>query len=146
MNSIKTLENLKTSSSSTSDIPELQKKCYEAMNDDFNAPILVANLFEGARIINSVNDGKETISAEDLDLLKKLMNDFVFDVLGLRNDNSNASNNKVLEGVMEIILDLRKEAKGKKDFAMSDKLRDELAKNRIMIKDTKEGVNWTIEQ
>ncbi|MDF2437424.1 MAG: cysS [Bacteroidota bacterium] len=146
MNSIKTLENLKTSSSSTSNIKELQKKCYEAMNDDFNAPILVANLFEGARIINSVNDGKETISADDLGLLKKLMHGFIFDVLGLKDENSLASNDKVLEGVMDIILDLRKEAKAKKDFAMSDKLRDELAKNRIMIKDTKEGVNWSIEQ
>jgi cysteinyl-tRNA synthetase len=145
MNSIKTLDILKTSSSSTSNIPDLKKKCYEAMNDDFNAPILVANLFEGARIINSVNDGKETISADDLSMLKKLMHDFTFDVLGLKDENANVSNDKALAGVMEIILDIRKEAKAKKDFAMSDKLRDELAKNKIIIKDTKEGVNWTIE-
>ncbi|HEX8516608.1 MAG TPA: cysteine--tRNA ligase [Bacteroidia bacterium] len=145
MNAIKTLDNLKTSSSTTSDINQLQKKCYEAMNDDFNAPILVANLFEGARIINSVNDGKETITAEDLDSLRKIMHDFTFDVLGLKPENSNSGNDKALQGVMEIILDLRKEAKAKKDFATSDKLRDELAKNKITIKDTKDGVNWSIE-
>lgn len=145
MNAIKTMENLKTSNSSTSDIEDLKKKCYEAMNDDFNAPVLVANLFEGARIINSVNDGKETITIEDLVILRELMQNFVFDVLGLKHDNVNASNDKVLDGVMDIILDIRKEAKAKKDFALSDKLRDELAKNKIAIKDTKEGVNWSIE-
>ncbi|MCE3279811.1 MAG: cysS [Bacteroidetes bacterium] len=146
MNSIKTLDTLKTSSSTTSDIKQLQQKCYEAMNDDFNAPILVANLFEGARIINSVNDGKESITQEDLALLKKIMHDFVFDVLGLKPEMSNTGHDKTLNGVMEVILQIRNEAKAKKDFATSDKLRDELAKNKITIKDTKEGVNWSIEQ
>jgi cysteinyl-tRNA synthetase len=146
MNAVKTLESLKTSSSSTSNIAELKQKCYEAMNDDFNAPILVANLFEGARIINSVNDGKETITADDLQLLKTIMHDFVFDVLGLKPENTNAGNDKALQGVMEVILEIRKEAKAKKDFATSDKLRDELAKNKITIKDTKDGVNWSIEE
>jgi cysteinyl-tRNA synthetase len=146
MNAIKTLENLKTSAASTSNISELKQKCYDAMNDDFNAPILVANLFEGARIINSVNDGKESITAEDLKTLKAVMHTFTFDVLGLRAEISNSGNDKVLQGVMDIIIDLRNEAKAKKDFATSDKLRDQLAKNKITIKDTKEGVNWSIEQ
>jgi cysteinyl-tRNA synthetase len=146
MASIKTLENLKPSSTSTSDIAGLKQKCYEAMNDDFNAPILVANLFEGARIINSVNDGKETISASDLEILKKTMHEFTFDVLGLKSESSNTSKDTALHGVMEIILEIRKEAKAKKDFAASDKLRDELAKNKIVIKDTKEGVNWSIQE
>jgi cysteinyl-tRNA synthetase len=146
MSAIKLLDNLKTSASSTSNISELNKKCYEAMNDDFNAPILVANLFEGARIINSVNDGKETITADDLALLKKTMHSFTFDVLGLKSESSNSSKDKALQGVMEIILDLRKEAKTKKDFATSDKLRDDLAKNKITIKDTKDGATWSIEE
>ncbi|MBL7889328.1 MAG: cysteine--tRNA ligase [Bacteroidia bacterium] len=146
MNAIKLLDNLKTSSTSTSNIQELKKKCYEAMNDDFNAPILVANLFEGARIINSVNDGKESISAEDLQTLKETMHNFVFDVLGLKNESSNTSKDKALQGVMDIILDIRKEAKAKKDFATSDKLRDDLAKNNITIKDTKDGVTWSIQE
>jgi len=146
MNAVKTLDNLKPSSSSTSNINELKQKCYDAMNDDFNAPVLVANLFEGARIINSVNDGKETITAEDLAALKNIMHSFVFDVLGLRTEKSNTSNDMALQGVMEIILDIRKEIKAKKDFAASDKLRDDLAKNKITIKDTKDGATWSIQE
>src|SRR3954464_6666980 len=107
MTAVKTLETLKTSASSTSNISELKKKCYEAMNDDFNSPVLIANLFEGARIINSVNDGKESITAADLELLKNIMKSFTIDVLGLRPENTNASNDKALEGVMEIILVIR---------------------------------------
>jgi len=146
MTSIKTLENLKTSNTSTSDINELEQKCFEAMNDDFNAPILVANLFEGARIINSVNDGKETITADDLTLLKTIMHNFVFDVLGLKSEQSNSLTDKALQGVMEVILEIRKEVKTKKDFAASDKLRDDLNKLRIVIKDTKDGATWSIQE
>jgi cysteinyl-tRNA synthetase len=146
MNAIKTLTQLKPAATSTSDIKTLQKKCYEAMNDDFNAPILVANLFEGARIINSVNDGKETITSEDLKMLEKIMHDFTFNVLGLKPESSDAAHDKALKGVMELILEIRKEAKEKKDFATSDKLRNELAKNNIVIKDTKDGVSWSIEE
>ena len=146
INAIKTLDNLKTSPSSTSNIVELEKNCYEAMNDDFNTPILVANLFEGARIINSVNDGKETITADDLFILKKLMHDFTFDVLGLKSEQSNTSADKSLQAVMEIILDIRSEVKAKKDFAASDKLRDSLNKINITIKDTKDGATWSIQE
>ncbi|MBA3705378.1 MAG: cysteine--tRNA ligase [Bacteroidetes bacterium] len=146
MAAIKTMENLKTSPSSTSSIKELEIGCYDAMNDDFNAPILVANLFEGARIINSVNDEKETITADDLSSLKKLMNMFAFDVLGLKSEKSHTSNDKVLKGVMEIIIDTRKEIKAKKDFALADKLRDDLNKVNIIIKDTKDGATWSIQE
>lgn len=146
MAAIKLLDNLKTSSSSISDIKKLEKNCYDAMNDDFNSPILLAGLFEGARIINSVNDGKETISSEDLALLKQLMHRFTFDVLGLRSESSNTVSDKALQGVMEIILEIRKEIKTRKDFAASDKLRDDLAKNKIIIKDTKDGAVWSIQE
>lgn len=145
MNALKTLDSLKTEATSTSNITELKQKCYDAMNDDFNAPILVANLFEGARIINSVNDGKESITAEDLATLKKLMNDFVIDVLGLKTETAASANDKALQGAMDVILDIRTEAKAKKDFATSDKLRNDLAKHNITIKDTKDGVTWSIE-
>jgi cysteinyl-tRNA synthetase len=146
MTSIKTLEHLKTGATSTSNIVALEQKCFEAMNDDFNAPILVANLFEGARIINSVNDGKETITAEDLKLLQKIMHNFVFDVLGLKSEQSNSLTDKALQGVMEVILEIRKEVKAKKDFAASDKLRDDLNKLHIVIKDTKDGATWSIQE
>jgi len=146
MASIKTLENLKASAKSTSDIKEIEKNCYDAMNDDFNTPILIANLFEASRIINSVNDNKETITNEDIISLKKLMHEFVFDVLGLKTETSNTASDKALQGVMEIILEIRKEIKARKDFAASDKLRDDLSKNNIIIKDTKDGSVWTIQE
>ncbi|MES2138827.1 MAG: cysteine--tRNA ligase [Bacteroidota bacterium] len=146
MASIKTLENLKASPKSTSDIKEIEKNCYDAMNDDFNTPILIANLFEASRIINSVNDSKETITNEDIISLKKLMHEFVFDVLGLKTETSNTASDKALQGVMEIILEIRKEIKAKKDFAASDKLRDDLSKNNITIKDTKDGSVWAIQE
>jgi cysteinyl-tRNA synthetase len=145
MTAVKTLETLKPSDTSTSDIPQLKKNCYEAMNDDFNSPILVANLFEGARIINSVNDGKETITAADLKTLKGLMHAFIFDVMGLKSEQHTAANDAVLNNVMEIILNMRQEIKSKKDFAAADKLRDDLKKNNITVKDTKDGAVWTIE-
>ncbi len=146
MAAIKLLENLKTSASSTSNIKELEQNCYNAMNDDFNSPILLASLFEGARIINSVNDGKETISSSDLVLLKKIMHDFVVDVLGLISEKSTIPTDKVLQGVMEVILEIRKDIKAKKDFAASDKLRDDLNKIHITIKDTKDGATWAIQE
>lgn len=145
MTAVKTLENLKTATTSTSNISELKKKCYEAMNDDFNSPILVANLFEGARIINSVNDGKETITSDDLKTLKELMHAFIFDVLGLKPEQTGASNDAVLKNVMEIVLNMRQEIKSRKDFTAADKLRDDLKKNNITVKDTKDGAVWAIE-
>jgi len=145
MTAVKTLETLKTSASSTSNISELKKKCYEAMNDDFNSPVLIANLFEGARIINSVNDGKESITVDDLKMLKELMHAFIFDVIGLKAEQANASGDGVLNNIMEIILNMRQEIKSKKDFAAADKLRDDLKKNNISVKDTKDGAVWAIE-
>ena len=146
MASIKLLDTLKTSTTSTSNIKELEQNCFNAMNDDFNSPILIANLFEGSRIINSVNDGKETITADDLALLKKLMYDFAFDVMGLKSETSNSTSDKALQGVMEVILEIRKDVKAKKDFAASDKLRDDLNKVNITIKDTKDGATWSIQE
>ena len=144
MTAVKTLENLKSAATSTSNISELKKKCYEAMNDDFNSPILVANLFEGARIINSVNDGKETITSDDLKTLKELMHAFIFDVLGLKSEQAGAASDSVLKNVMEIVLSMRQEIKSRKDFTAADKLRDDLKKNNITVKDTKDGAVWAI--
>ena len=146
MTAVKTMEKLKTGSSSTSNISELKKKCYEAMNDDFNSPVLVAHLFDAVRIINSVNDGKESITADDLKMLKEFMHAFIFDVLGLKPEQNVNSSNGVLDNVMEIILSMRQEIKLKKDFAAADKLRDDLKKNNITVKDTKDGAVWAIEQ
>jgi cysteinyl-tRNA synthetase len=142
---METLQKLQPSATSTSDISQLQSKCYEAMNDDFNSPILIANLFEGVRIINSVNDKKESITAEDLALLKKLFADFVTDILGLINETSSGEQNKLIDELMDVILLLRQNARANKDFGTSDKIRDELAKISISVKDTKEGAVWSME-
>jgi cysteinyl-tRNA synthetase len=145
MTAMKTLQTLKTSAQSTSSIPELKKKCYEAMNDDFNSPVLIANLFDAVRIINSVNDGKETITVQDLQALQELMHGFVVDVLGLKQDQSNSANDDILKNVMDIVLNMRQEIKSRKDFAAADRLRDDLKKNNITVKDTKDGAVWAIE-
>lgn len=146
MNAIKTLEKLNPSDKSTSDIKSLQAKCFEAMNDDFNSPILIANLFEGVRIINSVNDGKETISKSDLEILKKIFNDFIFDVLGLKEEKYSANNDELTANLMNLIIEIRNEAKAKKDFPTSDKIRDALTMAKISIKDTKYGTTWEKEK
>jgi cysteinyl-tRNA synthetase len=140
MNAVKTMTHLKTSSSSTSNIQALADQCYVAMNDDFNSPVLIAHLFEAVRIINSVNDGKESITTEDLKLLQQTLYTFVFEVMGLKSEQENQGmGNKALDTVMNLILAQRDEAKKRKDFAVSDQIRDLLLAGGISIKDTKEG-------
>jgi cysteinyl-tRNA synthetase len=146
MNAINTLEKLKPSEKSSSDIKSLNAKCYSAMNDDFNSPILLAHLFDGVKIINSTHAGTETISKEDLDLLKKNFHDFVFDVLGLKEEKAASNNDELANNLMNLILEIRNEAKAKKDFPTSDKIRDGLAKTKISIKDSKEGTTWELQK
>lgn len=140
-----TLQSLKAKSESSVNIEELKANCYKAMNDDFNSPILIAHLFEAVRIINLINDGKESINDADLDNLKSLFNIFVFDVLGLKTDNNKESNDSGLTGdLIDMILNLRLDAKKNKDFALSDKIRDELTSKGVIIKDTKDGFEWEL--
>jgi cysteinyl-tRNA synthetase len=145
MTALKTLKHLKTSASSTSNINALVEAFYTAMNDDFNSPILIANLFEAVRIINSVNDGKESITTADLNSLQTTVNTFVFDVLGLCDESENNNGGKALDTVMQIVLEQRTEAKKRKDFATSDQIRDLLLAGGISIKDTKEGTIWQVD-
>ncbi|HTL82323.1 MAG TPA: cysteine--tRNA ligase [Bacteroidia bacterium] len=141
MEAIRVLEKLKPSAKSSVDVAAIEKNCYDAMNDDFNTPILLAQLFDTVKYINSVNDGKETISENDLGLLRKTMHGFVFDVLGLKDDiRENAGD--TTEGLMQLIIRMRADARNKKDFATSDLVRDELAKLHIVLKDGKEGTGW----
>ena len=143
MNAMETLENLKNSDSSTYDINELEKNCYAAMDDDFNTPILIAHLFDGVRIINSVKDGKESLTASDLSKMQKLFSDFVTDILGLISAKESGGNG-LTEEVMELVLKLRGNAKKNKDFSTADLIRDELDKAGIQIKDSREGSSWEI--
>ncbi|MCD4665490.1 MAG: cysteine--tRNA ligase [Bacteroidales bacterium] len=144
MTAIQILEKLQAGNESTSNIKELRDKCYESMNDDFNSPILISHLFEGVRIINLVKDGKESISPEDLEILKKMMHDFVFDILGLKQEESGSSNDLINE-LMNTIISIRQKARENKDYATSDLIRDNLAGIKISIKDTKDGSEWKIE-
>lgn len=132
---------LSTSSTSSFDVAALIESFYSAMNDDFNAPILVANLFEAAKKINLINDGKETISANDLITLHKELLRFVEGVLGLSSAQANESGQ--LAPVMDLVLTLRQQAREQKDWATSDKIRDGLAAAGITVKDGKEGTTWS---
>ena len=142
LSAIKTLEKLTALDKSTSDIKGLKDQCYNAMNDDFNSPVLISHLFEGVRIINSVNDNKEAISAEDIVILKQLMQVFVFDILGLKEEESEGSG-ELSNALMQTIIDIRQNARENKDWTTSDLIRDNLAKMNIKIKDTKEGAEWS---
>ena len=144
MESYKTLQGLKPSTSSDEDIKNLQSKCYEAMNDDFNTSVLIAQLFDAVKIINSCNDGKTKITQPDIDILKKIYNDFVFDVLGLKPEAEEGKANSALQKAMALLLSIRHNAKTGRDFKLSDEIRDKLIEAGIQIKDTKEGSLWKI--
>jgi cysteinyl-tRNA synthetase len=114
---------------------------YTAMNDDFNAPILVANLFEAVKYINLINDGNASISENDKATLIAAMHSFIFDVLGLVSEQESESGK--LSPVMDLVLDLRQQARTNKDWTTSDKIRDGLAAAGIVVKDGKEGTSWS---
>jgi cysteinyl-tRNA synthetase len=144
MEAVKHSSELPVSAQSTVDIQGWRQQCYDAMNDDFNSPILISHLFEGVRLVNVIKEGKEQISAEDLALFTSLLHAFVFDVLGLESTNIMAANNDKLEGVVSMLIQMRNEARANKDFAMSDHIRDELAKLNIQLKDGKEGTSFSL--
>ena len=144
MDAVKDLETLKASSSSSFNVSEWKQKCYDAMNDDFNSPILIAHLFEAVKHINQIKEGSTTISAEDLEILKTTVFTFVFDILGLKDTaNENASGTEKLSSAVQLLIKLRQEARANKDFALSDKIRDELASAGIQLNDGKEGTTFS---
>jgi cysteinyl-tRNA synthetase len=119
-----------------------KEKCYDALNDDFNSPILISHLFEAVSFIFKLKDGKETISAEDLEELKTLMNAFVFDVLGLQNIEEN--NNSKLDQTLQVLIELRNQARKAKNFELSDQIRDKLLEQGIELKDGREGTSYVL--
>ncbi len=144
MNAVQTLQKLKPSETSTIDVKTLQNKCYEAINDDINTPVVIANLFDSVRWINSIAEGTESISANDLELLKEVYQTFVFDILGLTGEISVQSGNKLVEELISMVLTMRMDAKANKDFKASDRIRDELLKIGVVVKDKKDGFDWEI--
>lgn len=144
MESYKTLQTLQASSVSSEDVSKIERACYEAMNDDFNTPVLIANLFDAIRLINSTHDKKATLTQVDIDKLKTIYQHFVFDVMGLKKEEESGKANTALEGVMDLVLELRAKAKMNKDFATSDEIRNRLTAANIQVKDGKEGVTWSL--
>ncbi|GGH65351.1 cysteine--tRNA ligase [Phaeocystidibacter marisrubri] len=146
MEGLDTLEKLEGGDKSTFDVANWKAKCYAAMNDDFNSPILIAELFDAVRVINSIKAGNESLTSSDLTLLKETMHTFIFDVLGLQSVNAGASSNKgEMDTVMQILIELRQEARASKNFALSDEIRDKLADSGIVLKDGKDGTSYSIQ-
>ena len=137
----KLLDHIKPAESSV-DIRKYHDLCFDALNDDFNTPIALAHLFDLSRIINKVNDGKESLSKDDISFTKELFESLLFKIFGLRNEKGK-DDSKLVEHLMETMLAIRQQAKNNKDYATSDKIREELEKLNIQIKDTKEGANWS---
>jgi cysteinyl-tRNA synthetase len=147
MDATESLENLtqfEISNESSIDINNWKTACYDAMNDDFNTPILIANLFEGVRFVNVLKDKTAYITKADLDLLAKTMLEFVFDILGLKSEKSSSKNNEKLNGVVNILINMRKQARDNKDFALSDQIRNQLIELGIQLKDGKDGTVFSI--
>ena len=140
MNAYTLLDKLNPSNHSDFDLESLSKRCYAAMNDDFNSPVLIAELFEAVHIINSIYDGKTSATQTDLEGLKKLMNDFVIEVLGLKEESQQTDD---LGKLLEFIIELRAEAKSSKDYSTSDKIRIGLNALGIQLKDNKENTTWS---
>ena len=143
MEAINSLSKLEVGTTSDFDVKALFQKCYDALNDDFNTPILIAELFSAVKFINQVKDGKASVTKEDLDFLTEKMNTFVFDILGLTNDAISSDNTNTLSNTVDVLIKVRAEARANKDFALSDKIRDELLAVGIQLKDGKDGTSFT---
>jgi len=145
MEAVKMIKEVKTNESTSFDVDGLIQKFYDAMNDDFNTPILVAHLFDAAKFIQAVQSGKETISAADREKLSEALNAFVFDILGLTEISEDNSDNGSLDTVMELVLQMRQQARENKDWTTADAIRDKLNEANIVVKDEKDGATWKIQ-
>ncbi|MBU8882666.1 cysteine--tRNA ligase [Kaistella sp. DKR-2] len=127
---------------STLNMKEWKEKCYNALTDDFNSPILISHLFEAVNFIFKLKDEKEKLSPEDLEELKKLMNVFVYEVLGLQNIEEN--NNEKLDQTLRVLIELRNQARKSKNFELSDQIRDRLLAEGIELKDGRDGTSYSL--
>jgi cysteinyl-tRNA synthetase len=127
-------------------VNDLRQKCYDALNDDFNTPIVISHLFDATRTINSIVDKKATIAAETLEALKEVFHTFAFELLGLKNEvgADNSAREEAYGKVVDMLLEQRVKAKANKDWATSDLIRDNLAALGFEVKDTKDGFSWKL--
>ncbi len=142
MKSINKLDKLKSAKESSMDIELPIKNCFDALNDDLNTPIALASLFDLCKAINLIEEGKGSISENDLNTLKKFIDDVVFGILGLDTEEEDNKDSRLEGELIQTIIDLRLEAKVNKDYATSDKLRDVLNDLGIALKDSKDGTTW----
>ncbi len=139
-----TLQKLKPSQGAVDQgVDTITKACYDAMNDDFSSPVVIASLFEAVKLVNAANDGHLHLNAGELEQLQQLFNAFLFDILGMQAEDA-GSDQQLVDGLMQTIIGLRQEARARKDFATSDVIRDSLSKLNIVLKDGKEGTSWEV--
>jgi cysteinyl-tRNA synthetase len=145
MDALATLENISAGNETTVDVSSLRAKCYDAMNDDMNTALVISHLFDASRAINQIADKKATISAADLDELKATFKLFMYDILGLKEERGSSNGREEAFGkVVDMLLEQRLVAKANKDWATSDKIRNELAALGFEIKDGKDGSTWKL--
>ena len=146
MKAVRTLDKIKPSAESSVDVSDLQTRYTEAMNDDLNSPIVISVLFDWVRLINQLYEGAQSITAEDLQTLRETVHRIVFDVLGLRDEKGAAEGGAdMVTPLVNMLLDMRMEAKAAKNWALSDSIRDRLTSIGIRVKDRKDGYDWEIE-
>ena len=142
------LQELTPSEESTIDVSNIRRKCYEAMDDDMNTPIVIANLFDALRLVNQVKDGHAKATQADIDELKAVFDIFLVDILGVRTEMAGSGDNgealRPFEQAMDLLLEMRAKAKANKDWATSDLIRDRLAAIGFTVKDTKDGAEWKL--
>ncbi len=143
MNGIALLSSLEAKKESTFDVDTWLKKCYTAMDDDFNTPILISHLFDAIKIANQISDNKASLTKQDLDLFVNSLNSFVFEILGLE-DVIVDNNSDKLSGVVDMLIQMRKDARDNKNWALSDEIRDKLKEVGIQLKDGKEGTTFSV--
>ncbi len=139
-----TLEKLKPAAGSSANIDELTDKCYQALNDDLNTPILIANLFEAVKLVNLAATGSEPLDALAIEKLKTLFSTFVIDILGLQVADSQASDSHLTSELIDMLCQLRQQAKQNKDWATADQIRNQLTQMGITLKDTRDGFEWSL--
>jgi cysteinyl-tRNA synthetase len=145
MEALRQMDKIKAGDKTTFDLSKFSDKCYSAMNDDLNSPILISHLFEGVKTINSALAGKESFTSEDLETFRQLMHLFAEDILGLtQGATAETGDSQVLNGVMELLLNVRQQAKKAKDFDTSDRIRDGLKDLGIEVRDSKDGAEWEV--
>ena len=140
------LLNLLPAEKSSVEVPDYLKLSYEAMDDDLNTPVVISYLFDASKLINSASSGEIKLVKEDINKLRELFDIFLINLLGMYigSDTDNSNSTKAYEGAVDLLMEIRKNAKAQKDWATSDLIRDKLATLGFDIKDTKNGVEWSV--